>query len=87
MRYQYLNKDNKISAYLIIGVIIILIFIFKDAGDSKKAIEEGRGDEESSKIMWGEHQGHSKSHNEEYSGKIIGIVIFIIALLFVLFNN
>jgi len=80
-------RDGTDPIWFIFGVIIILFFLFKDKNDSKKAIEEGKGDEADHHIMWGEGQGTPVSHNDAYNGKGIAIFIFITTLLFVLFNN
>ena len=52
------------------------IIIWGWIGDKKK-VDEGKGDKESSKVMWGEGAGNPISHKQDYvSGKwTIGIVV------------
>ena len=75
-----MNTDN-----LWIFLIIVAFIIWGWIGDKKK-VDEGKGDEESSKVMWGEGAGTPISHKEDYeSGKwTIGITIavFIFAYFF-----
>mgnify|MGYP001189716766 CR=1 FL=1 len=75
-------RDGTSPEYFAIGVIVIILILYFSLKENKDAIDEGRGDEDSSEIMWGPDAGKTYSHKEDYDSGKITFGIFILALLY-----
>jgi hypothetical protein len=75
--------DGISPLYFIIGVIIIIAIYVSSINKNKDQINKGHGDE----VDTHDFSGSPNTHKENYMGGLIGLIIFIIVLLFVLLSK